>query len=77
MDRSGYDSENTDGDGIKDDERAVASIVIHAHGRVENKFSGFKFLGRSTTKEEVSVNRGIKAVDGSSSDMEHGNGSRE
>ncbi|KAG0126683.1 apoptosis antagonizing transcription factor-domain-containing protein [Tuber indicum] len=88
MDGSDDDSEDSDGDGSEDDadEKKVGNRKNDeiptdegddidsddALGSDEDKFSGFKFLGSSTTKEGVNATRGMKVVDNSSSDGEPG-----
>ncbi|KAG0634487.1 apoptosis antagonizing transcription factor-domain-containing protein [Tuber brumale] len=88
MGGSDDDSEDSDGDGSEDnaDEKKAGNRgndgiptdedddidSDDALGSEEDKFSGFKFLGSSTTKEGVSATRGMKIVDDSSSDGEPG-----
>ncbi|PWW76810.1 TRAUB-domain-containing protein [Tuber magnatum] len=88
MDGSDDDSEDSDGDGSEDDtdekkaeDRENGEIPTDedddidsddALGSDEDKFSRFKFLGSSTTKEGVNATRGMKVVDDSSSDGESG-----
>jgi len=86
MDGSDDDSEGSDGDGSEDDadEKKAGGPENgqiptdedddidsdYALGSDEDRFSGFKFLGSSTTKEGSKATRGMKVVDGSSSDGE-------
>ncbi|CUS13334.1 unnamed protein product [Tuber aestivum] len=88
MDGSDEDSEDSDGDGNEDDvdepkaeNRENGEIPTDedddidsddALGSDEDRFSGFKFLGSSTTKEGVNSTRGMKVVDESGSDGEPG-----
>ncbi|CAZ86247.1 unnamed protein product [Tuber melanosporum] len=88
MDGSDDDSEDSDGDGSEGDadEKKVGNRESDeiptdedddidsddVLGSDEDKFSGFKFLGSSTTKEGVNATRGMKVVDDSSSDGEPG-----
>jgi len=88
MDGSDDDSEGGDGDRSEDDadEKKAGGPENgeiptdedddidsdDALGSNEDRFSGFKFLGSSTTKEGVNATRGMKVVDSSSSDGESG-----
>ncbi|RPA94714.1 TRAUB-domain-containing protein [Choiromyces venosus 120613-1] len=88
MDGSDDDSEDSDGDGSEEDadekkarNRENGEIPTDedddidsddALGSDEDKFSGFKFLGSSTTKGGVKATRGMKVAGDSSSDGESG-----